>query len=292
MTIMPYADLGDTGIYYETHGGGFPLVFVHGGFGGLGTGQGGAVPPWVDRFAQHFTVILYDRRSSGRSGYPQTRHSMEQFAGDIRGLLRHLDHDRAHVWGTSAGGQITLAFGLEFPDAATSLVVAESAPWLSRDSGVLTRLRERIAILEREGPEAAYEARRVGGTVGLNLFAATRPAQDATEARARDERRAAIQAQLATVPREERIAKYAGELRTYAAYVDFDATERFPELTMPVFIPYGTADTVFPDAGWGHLAVSRPNVTYRPYEGAEHGAVLAQHGALDEILEFLCSHTP
>ena len=289
---MPTAAIRGANIYYETHGSGFPLVFVHGGFGGLGTGQGGGVPAWVDRFAHDFMVILYDRRSSGRSSFPSSPHSMTQFAGDIRGLLRHLGHDRAHVWGVSAGGQITVAFGLEFPAAAASLVVAESAPWLSRDPGLLARLRERIAILERDGAEAAYEARRTAGTVGLDLFAATRPAQDAAESQARDERRAAIQAQLSQVPREERIAKYAGELRTYAAYIDFDATSRFGELAMPVLIPYGTGDTVFPGAGWERLAEGRPNVVYRPYEGVEHGAVLAQPGALDEILAFLQSHTP
>lgn len=289
---MPYAALRGADIYYETHGRGFPLVFVHGGFGGLGTGQGGGLPSWVERFAREFLVVLYDRRSSGRSSFPEAPHSMEQFAGDIRGILRHLGHERAHVWGTSAGGQITLAFGLEFPEAAASLVVAESAPWLSRDQELLDRLRERITILERRGAEAAYEARRTGGTVGLNLFAASRPAADAAESRARDERRAAIQAQLAQVPRAERIAKYAGELRTYAAYVAFDATDRFAELNMPLLIHYGTGDTVFPAAGWEILAAGRRNVLYRAYDGVEHGAVLSQPGAVDEVLEFLRANTP
>ena len=43
---MTVAAINGTDIYYETHGDGFPLVFVHGGFGGLGTGQGGATPGW------------------------------------------------------------------------------------------------------------------------------------------------------------------------------------------------------------------------------------------------------
>ena len=289
---MRTATINGTELYYETHGSGFPLVFVHGGFGGLGTGAG-AVPPWVEQFAQHFSVVLYDRRSSGRSGYPDTQHSMEQFAGDIRELLRHLGHERAHVWGTSAGGPITLAFGLEHPEASASLVVAESAPWLSQDPELVAKLRERIRILETDGVEAAYAARREGGTVGLDLFAASRPSTGgAAEERARVGQRDQIRAQLAKIPREERMAKYAGELRTYSAYVDWDATKRFAELEMPLLVVYGTADSVFPNVGWQALADDRPNIRYRAIEGAEHGAATLRPEIQTEILTFLRSNTP
>lgn len=289
---MPVAPINGTEIYYETHGAGFPLVFVHGGFGGLGTGQGGGTPGWFDQFAKHFRVILYDRRSSGRSGFPETPHTMDQFADDLHELLRHLGLQRALVWGTSAGGPIALAFGLRHPSAATALVVADSAPWLSRDPELLAKLRERIAILETKGPEAAYEARREGGTVGLNLFAPQRPAQSAEEERSRDARRAAIQAQLSAVPREERIAKYASELRTYSAYVDWDGSSRLGQLKMPGLIVYGTGDTVFPDVGWDRLTAGLPNFEYRPFEGAEHGAASARPEGLSVILEFLRKHVP
>lgn len=288
---MPIARVGGTEIWYETHGAGFPLVFVHGGFGGLGTGLFLPPPPWVERFAREFRVILYDRRSSGRSGYPETPHTMRRLAADIRELLGHLGEARAHAWGTSAGGPITLAFGLEHPDAATSLVVADSAPWLSRDAELLGRLRERIRILETEGPDAAYAARREHGTVGLDLFARSRPARVATERASRDAQRDRIREQIASIPREERVRKYAGELRNYAAYLDHDVSPRFAELTMPVFIAYATGDTVFPEAGWAELAAGRPHVTYHAING-EHGAAGQDPATLDAILEFLRRATP
>jgi 3-oxoadipate enol-lactonase len=289
---MPTAPVNGTEIYYETHGNGYPLVFVHGGFGGLGTGAGGATPAWVERFTKQFQVILYDRRSSGRSGFPETPHSMEQFAGDIRGLLVHLGHERAHVWGTSAGGPITMEFGLQHPDAATSLVITESAPYLSRDADLLGKLRERISIMETKGGDAAYESRREGGTVGLNLFAAQRPAANAEEQAQRDARRAAIQAQLGQVPRDERIAKYASELRTYSAYADWNATDRLGDLEMPVLVVYGTGDTVFPEVGWDKLVESHANFEYVPVDGAEHGAAMASPKSLNAIEEFLLRNTP
>ena len=138
---MPEANINGNNMYYETVGTGFPLVFVHGGFGGLGTGMGAEIPAWRDRFAQHFEVITYDRRASGRSGFPVEGFTMENFARDIYELLHHLGHDRAHIWGTSAGGQITLAFGLQFPEVAASLTVTDSAPWLSQDEDMKNKLK-------------------------------------------------------------------------------------------------------------------------------------------------------
>lgn len=285
---MPTADINGTALYFETHGEGPPLVYVHGGFGGLGTGGGGTIPAWVEQFSTDFEVILYDRRSSGRSAYPESPHSMTQFADDIRGLLRHLGHDRAHVWGTSAGGQITLAFGLEHGDAAASLVITDSAPWLSREADLVAKLKARIEVLETEGPKAAYEARREHGTVGLDLFAGSRPAPSERDREARAAQADAIRAQLAKIPREERIAKYAGELRTYSAYLDWDGSSRFDELSMPVLILYGTGDSVFPNVPWDGLVQGHANVTYHAFEGAEHG--LAGPEVLAEIKAFLKAH--
>jgi pimeloyl-ACP methyl ester carboxylesterase len=247
-SAMPTASINGTEIYYETYGSGFPLVFAHGGFGGLGTGAGGNVPGWVERFSQHFTVILPDRRSSGRSAFPDVPHTMSLFASDIRELLRHLGHERAFVWGTSAGGPIATTFGLDHPDAAAGLVIAETAPWLSRDPDLLGKLRQR------------------------------------------DERRAAIQAQLAQVPKEERVFKYGAELRTYAAHLDFDATKRFGELKMPVLIVYGTGDTVYPEVDWTGLAKGMPNVEVRLFDGLEHGAASNTPEGEAAILDFLKRH--
>ena len=289
---MPVTPINGTEIYYETYGSGFPLVFAHGGFGGLGTGAGGNVAGWVERFAKHFQVILPDRRSSGRSGFPDVPHTMSLFASDIRGLLKHLGHERAFVWGTSAGGPIATTFGLEHPEAAAGIVIAETAPWLSRDPDLLGKLRDRIEVLNTKGVEAAYEARREGGTVGLNLFAAQRPAATEEEQRARDARRAAIQAQLALVPKEERVSKYGAELRTYAAHLGFDASKSVRDLKMPVLVVYGTGDTVYPEVPWTDLTAGMPNVEVRLFEGQEHGAASNTAAGEAAILEFLQKHAP
>ena len=57
------------------------------------------------------------------------------------------------------------------------------------------------------------------------------------------------------------------------------------EVSMPVLVLYGTADSVFPDAPWDALTRDRPNVTYHAFDGVEHG--LMGPKVLDEIEAFL-----
>jgi len=291
---MPKVEINGIDLYYEIHGGGFPLVFVHGGFGGLGTGLGGEVPEWVEKFAADFKVILYDRRSSGRSGYSEQPHSQSQFANDIQQLLVHLGHDRAHIWGVSAGGPITLSFGFDHPDTAQTLVITDSAPWLSRDTELLSALKRRVDMLEKDGPEAAYAARRTEGTVGIDLFASNRTKSTRAKPAASQAPSGAdaIRAQLANIPREERIAKYAGELRTYSAYVDWDGTDKFSQLSMPVLVLYGAEDRVFPEAGWDKLCAELTNVVYRVYPGVGHGLTTRAPQSIEEIHAFLKVNSP
>jgi len=287
---MPTASINGFEMHYEAKGAGFPLVYVHGGFGGMGTGLQPEVPVWRDRFAEQFKIITYDRRASGRSSYPEEGFTIETFAKDVRDLLTHLGHDQAHIWGTSAGGQITLAFGLQYPEAASSLVIAESAPWLSLDEDLKRKLKDRIDILNTEGPEAAYKARATGGTVGLNLFQG-RPPMNEEEQRESRERMEQIREHLKAIPREERIAKYAGELRNYSAYLDWDATDQLKELKPPAFILYGTEDSVFPQKGSRDMCRLIPNVEFKAFEGAEHGVVKFPE-SIDLILSFIKRHTP
>ena len=89
-----------------------------------------------------------------------------------------------------------------------------------------------------------------------------------------------------------KIAKYAGELRTYRAYLDWDGSEPFRQLSMPAMVLYGTEDRVFPDAGWEQLCAGKHEVTYRAYPGVGHGLTARAPHAIDEIHAFLLANSP
>jgi pimeloyl-ACP methyl ester carboxylesterase len=260
---------------------------MHGGLGGLGTGHVTLEPfVWYEAFTERYTVITYDRRSSGRSSAPESRHSLELFAADAVELLRHLGVARAVIWGESGGVPIAITFALRHPDFTRALILTDGAPWFSRDPVLVQGLQDRIRLLEDDGPEAAYLARRQHGPVGLNVFASPPAATSPAEAEAREMGRAQIQAQLRAMERSERVRMYAAELRTSAACVDFDATGSFHLLTMPALIIYGTGDLVFPAVKWDDLTSGMDNVEYVALEGAEHGCGRQPH-ALDIIANFL-----
>jgi pimeloyl-ACP methyl ester carboxylesterase len=283
---VPRAILNGCETYFEVDGDGPPLLFVHGGFGGLGTGAAPERPSWLPRLASRYRVITYDRRSSGRSGTSEENHTLTMFGQDARALLRHLGVSRAAIWGESAGVAIASTFALEFPEMTSALIVGDGAPWFSTDADVVKQLRDRIDVLATRGAEAAYGARRTSGTVGLNLFSATRPARSAEEERQRIAQREAFSRALSAMSREDRISAYARELRTYAAYLDFDIAGRLAEITAPTLVLYGTADTIFPAVDWPALIQPMPDVRYVAFEGEEHG-VATEPAALDEIERFL-----
>ena len=145
-------------LHYDVRGHGPALLFNHGGFGGLGTGPRPSDPPWIESLAATNTVITYDRRSSGRSGTSSGLHTLELFSADALALLHHLDIDRAVIWGESAGVPIASTFALMYPDQTQALILTDGAPWFSRDGEMLQRLKARIQILERDGPDAGLRS--------------------------------------------------------------------------------------------------------------------------------------
>ena len=76
--VMPIVNLEAISLYYEEHGAGEPLLFLH----GLGS-DGRSWEYQRDVFAQQFRVILVDVRGHGRSAKPPGPYSVPQFAADI-----------------------------------------------------------------------------------------------------------------------------------------------------------------------------------------------------------------
>lgn len=112
------AEVNETKLYYEVMGEGHPLVLIH----------GGAVDRrmWDDQFqafAEHYRVIRYDLRGSGKSEIPKKRFSNME---DLLHLLRFLNVDKAYLLGLSRGGGVAADFTLEHPEMVDALILASS----------------------------------------------------------------------------------------------------------------------------------------------------------------------
>ncbi len=109
------ASVNGAALYYETTGSGYPLVLVH---RGLLDHQ-----MWDDQFAalgEHYYVIRYDIRGSGSSRVGTGDFSHH---GDLHGLLRALNVERAHLVGLGLGASISLDFALSYPEQVSALVL-------------------------------------------------------------------------------------------------------------------------------------------------------------------------
>lgn len=117
---MPIVDNGGTPIYYETHGDGSPIVFVH--------GSGGHHAAWwqqVVALRDSHTVVTLDLRGFGNSGNDDTYDSLN-FPGDIVAVLEDADLKDAVLVGQSIGAAAALKAALRVPERIRGVILAHS----------------------------------------------------------------------------------------------------------------------------------------------------------------------
>jgi len=120
---MPKIRTGDIETYYEIKGGGFPLVFIHGGWVSCRMWA-----PQVEYFSDKYKVITYDVRGHGRTGASSLKkYSFNVFADDLFALLQSLEISRPVICGLSMGGMIAQTYAVKYPDNFSALVLADTA---------------------------------------------------------------------------------------------------------------------------------------------------------------------
>ncbi len=113
----PYADLGDVRIFFEVHGSGDPVLFLHGGFSNSRIWE-----KQLPDLSEKYQVITMDSRGHGRSTDGDGPITYELLAWDAERLLDLLGIERAHVVGWSDGGVAGLRMGISYPDRLDKLV--------------------------------------------------------------------------------------------------------------------------------------------------------------------------
>lgn len=108
-------------LYYQIHGEGEPLVFLH--------GHSLDMRMWetqVDTFAQHYRVILIDMRGYGRSSQmSDTLHTTH--LDDVLTVMDSLGIEKAHIVGLSMGGFVAGDMVGMHPERMLSCVMSSGA---------------------------------------------------------------------------------------------------------------------------------------------------------------------
>ncbi|MFJ3778763.1 alpha/beta fold hydrolase [Streptomyces sp. NPDC090075] len=123
---MPLADSDGTAIYYERHGSGPAILFVH--------GSGGHHAAWWQQVAalrDEFTVLTVDLRGFGKSDSSMDEFDGQDFPGDVVAVLDQEDITDAMLVGQSIGSVAALRAGLLRPERVSSVVLGHSLGGIS-----------------------------------------------------------------------------------------------------------------------------------------------------------------
>lgn len=145
------------GLYYETHGADEapPLI--------LSSGLGGSADYWkpnIPALAEHFRLIAYDHRGTGRSDrrLPDVV-TVEDLADDMLALMDALGVARSHIVGHAAGAVAGLALAMKAPERLDRLVVVNG--WAKADPHFLRCFEARLNLLRHAGVEAFLRAQPI-----------------------------------------------------------------------------------------------------------------------------------
>ena len=124
---MPLAPVNDLEIYYDSFGDpADPTLILIAGLGAqLLNYPDELCLAFVDRFIR---VVRFDNRDAGLSTHlaPDSSYTLDDMAGDVLGLMDHLDIEQAHIWGSSMGGMIAQTLAITQPGRVRSLISVQS----------------------------------------------------------------------------------------------------------------------------------------------------------------------
>jgi len=115
---MPSLKIPSGSIYYEIHGQGPPLVFIHGAW---------SSHKWwkyqIANFAQKYRVLIYDLRGHGQSLSFINEFSIPSFANDLNLILKNIGIEETVLVGWSLGGMIAIEYFLQQPQKTKALIL-------------------------------------------------------------------------------------------------------------------------------------------------------------------------
>jgi pimeloyl-ACP methyl ester carboxylesterase len=152
---MPFEMVNDLKLYYEVHGEGEVIMFLHHGFG--------SAKMWSDIYPQFvgrgFKVVMYDRRGYGRSeggddfqDFYETDRYRPESVQELRTLKEILGIGECHIVGQCEGGVIGADYSIKYPGEVKTLVAASTQCYSEVPMSELdaTKLVSKFARLEPE----------------------------------------------------------------------------------------------------------------------------------------------
>jgi pimeloyl-ACP methyl ester carboxylesterase len=253
------------------------LVFVH--------GLSGSWPNWLEQLpvlADDRRVIALDLPGFGHSPMPLERDrpgteiSISGYARLLERLLDQLGVNAAAVVGNSMGGFVAAELAIAFPQLVERLVLVSAAgistyrhPDRMRAVSVLTRLQR---ILTATGAWAASKSDAFARRPRLREIALDVVVRHPSR----------LPAALAT--EQIKGAGKPGFLQALQATIDYQVSERLPEIACPTLIVWGENDRLISVEDADVFAELIPNSRKVIFEDTGHMAMLERPAAFNALL--------
>jgi pimeloyl-ACP methyl ester carboxylesterase len=142
--------------HYELLGDGPPLLmYAPGGFDA-------AIDKWrtqgvyarvklLEHLPKKYRCIVFDRRECGQSGGRVEPITWSHYAKQGKGLLEHLEIERAHVMGGCMGCSAVMAFGVAYPKATLSMLLWWPVGGAKYRIKAHQRFADHLAFVEQAG---------------------------------------------------------------------------------------------------------------------------------------------
>ena len=113
-----YAPVNGLKMYYEIHGGGEPVVLLHGAFMAIA----GDWNDWINELSKTRKVIAVEMQGHGRTADINRDITYENLADDVAALLDYLKIPSADIIGYSLGGGVAMQCSIRHPEKVRKVV--------------------------------------------------------------------------------------------------------------------------------------------------------------------------
>jgi pimeloyl-ACP methyl ester carboxylesterase len=260
---LPFAEINNAKIYYETDGKGPPLMIFH--------GVRGSHRNW-DFLRPHlrntFQLILPDSRGHGQSSELIEPSTIDLYSNDMIALLEHLEIDQAIIAGHSMGGFIAQEFALTAPERLRGLVLIATAPMVDVEG----------ALAQIEIGKLAYGLEPKEAVMKLLDFEFVEPDKIRNSPEILD-------FLIFSAKEGIRLANSHGSAQ--GACAKFDIKDRVKEIKVPTLVIVGEQDKTFPPRWAEFYKDNLSNVTTKLIGQTSHSVQLEQPEKLAKaIIEF------
>lgn len=125
---MPFINIEDKKIYYETHGKGKPLLLLNGMMMNTLSWL-----PFVRAFLKDYEVILIDLIDQGKSDGADGSYSLKMHVDTMVKFLDYLKYEKINLLGISYGGEVAMLFALMHQKRLDSLILSNTTSNAARD---------------------------------------------------------------------------------------------------------------------------------------------------------------